>query len=389
MKEKDWFMMFPEDYNWSVAAIIAISSSSWGGGEIGEIYKVCASLKGRVGDNSAWFSEWNKMGERIASLAEKAESEGHFQTASAAFLRASHYIQLGERYLQPRTPESQKAYARSVTFFKKGLPHVPFLSIEPVEVPFEGGKSLPAYFIKREGSTEVKWPTVVFFDGLDVTKEMIFVYAGTPELAKRGMACLLIDGPGNGESIRFRGIPLRHDYEVAGSAAVDYLESRGDVDESRLGVMGISLGGYYASRCAAFERRFKASVAWGGIYDYHAIWKRRIEVECRDTNSMPAEHLFWILGVKNVEEALTKLEKFTLKGVANKIKCSFLITHGEEDAQIPMDDARKLFEEASSSNKTLRVFTREEGGAQHVMMDNRTIAIAYIGDWLADRLVRQ
>jgi dipeptidyl aminopeptidase/acylaminoacyl peptidase len=264
--------------------------------------------------------------------------------------------------------------------------HIPFLSIEPVEVPFEGGKSLPAYFIRKEGSTRVKWPTVVFFDGLDVTKEMIFVYAGTPELVKRGMACLLIDGPGNGESIRFGGIPLRYDYEVAGSAAVDYLESRGDVDKNRVGVMGISLGGYYASRCGAFEKRFKASVAWGAIYDYHATWKKRIEVGFKDTNSMPAEHLFWILGVKSVEEALTKLEKFTLKGVANKIKCSFLVTHGEADAQIPIDDAHKLFNEAGSSDKTLKVFTKEEGGAQHVHMDNRTIAISYIGDWLADRL---
>jgi dipeptidyl aminopeptidase/acylaminoacyl peptidase len=224
---------------------------------------------------------------------------------------------------------------------------------------------------------------------LDVTKEMIFLYAGTPELVKRGMACLLVDGPGNGESIRFRGIPLRYDYDVAGSAAVDYLETRKDVDKDRLGVMGISLGGYYASRCAAFEKRFKACVAWGAIYDYHATWKRRIEMGVTKTLSVPPEHINWVFGVENFDEALKKLEKFTLKGVASKIERSFLITHGEADVQISMDDARKLYDEAGSKDKTLKVFTKEEGGATHCMMDNRTIGIAYIGDWLADRLIRK
>ena len=81
------------------------------------------------------------------------------------------------------------------------------------------------------------------------------------------MACLIVDGPGNGESIRFRGMTARYDSNVAGSAAVDYLEKREDVDKDRIAVMGVSLGGYFAPRCAAFEKRFKACVAWGAIYD--------------------------------------------------------------------------------------------------------------------------
>lgn len=385
MAEQDWFMMFPENYTWSSAVVSTISCSSWGGGEIGEIYRVCAALKGRVGDNAAWFSEWREMGERVASLGEEAESRGHLRTASAAFMRAAHYIQVGERFLHPRTQESQEAYARSVALFKRGAQHAPYLSIEPVEVPFEGGKSLPAYFIKRESQASVSWPTVVFFDGLDITKEMQF-FRGTPELMKRGMACLVLDGPGNGESIRFRGMPLRYDYDVAGSAAVDYLETREDVDKDRIAVMGISLGGYYAPRCAAFEKRFKACVGWGGIYDYHATWKRRIEKGFQTALSVPGEHINWVLGVETFDEALKKLETFTLKGVAGKIECPFLLTHGEADAQISMDDAQKLFEEVGSKDKTLKVFTREEGGAEHCQRDNQTIGIAYIGDWLAERL---
>lgn len=64
MAEKDWFMMFPEHYTWSAAVVSAIGSSRWGGGEVGEVFKVCAALKGRVGEGQTWFSEWNRMGEK-------------------------------------------------------------------------------------------------------------------------------------------------------------------------------------------------------------------------------------------------------------------------------------------------------------------------------------
>ncbi|MFH1639795.1 MAG: alpha/beta fold hydrolase [Chloroflexota bacterium] len=378
------FMMFLGNYTWSAAVRSAIASSIGGGGELGEIYRVCAALKEKSGDNGAWFVAWHKMGERVALLAEQAKEKGHLQTAAAANMRAAHYIQIGERLRQPRTSETQQAYARSIELFKKGLADVPFLSIEPVEVPFEGGKSLPAYFVKKREMPAVKWPTVVFFDGLDITKEI--QYFRVPELVKRGLACLVIDIPGNGESIRFRGMAARHDSDVAGSAAVDYLETRADVDKDRIAIMGVSLGGYTAPRAAAFEKRFKACVAWGAQYDYHAVWKSRVAAAFKTSLSVPGEHIIWFLGVNTIEEALKKLEPFTLEEVAGKIACPFLLTHGEADAQIPMDVARKLFEEVGSNDKTFKVFTREEGGAEHCQGDNLTIGIAYIADWLADKL---
>ena len=129
------------------------------------------------------------MAGKVVKQGEEAERTGRRQTA-AAFMRAANYIQTGERLMQPRTAESHEAYARSVELFKRGLPHVPYLSIEPVEVPFEGGKSLPGYFVKNESPSSVRWPTVVLFDGLDIPKEMQY-FRGTLELMKRGMACLL------------------------------------------------------------------------------------------------------------------------------------------------------------------------------------------------------
>ena len=380
------FMMFPENYTWSSSVRSTIGGFAWGGGDMGEVYKVCKALQGKAGDNAAWFTEWKKMGERVAILADQAKEKGNVQTASAAFMRAANYIQIGERLRQPRTTETQQAYARAVELFKKGTPDVSFLSIEPVEVPFEGGKSLPAYFVKRRDAG-VKWPTIVFFDGLDITKELQY-FRGVPEFAKRGLACLIIDAPGNGEAIRFRGMPARHDSEVAGGAAIDYLEKRADVNKDRIGVVGISLGGYFAPRAAAFEKRFKACVAWGAQYDYHAVWKSRIDAAFKTSLSVPGEHITWFMGVDTLDQALKRLEPFTLEGVAQKIECPFLLAHGEADAQISMDIARKQFAAVGSKDKTFKVFTREEGGSEHTMGDNMTIGMAYISDWFVEKLVR-
>jgi dipeptidyl aminopeptidase/acylaminoacyl peptidase len=228
---------------------------------------------------------------------------------------------------------------------------------------------------------------VVFFDGLDVTKELQYG-RGVEDLVKRGLSCLVMDGPGTGEAIRFRNYYLRHDYEVAGSACVNFLEGRADVDAKRIGVMAISLGGYYAPRCASMEPRFAACVAWGAIWDYYTTWKRRIDASFKASMSVPGHHITWILGVDSVDEALRRLEPFRLDGVVQKMRCPLLITHGADDEQVPLADAQALHKAAGSPDKTLRVFTAEEGGAQHCQRDYLSLGAATMFDWLEDKLVR-
>jgi dipeptidyl aminopeptidase/acylaminoacyl peptidase len=150
--------------------------------------------------------------------------------------------------------------------------------------------------------------------------------------------------------------------------------------------MGISLGGYYAPRIAAFEKRYKACVAWGAIYDMNALWKRRLERAYRTASSVPVEHFTWFFNVDSLEEVLKKTEPFTMKEVARNIACPVLITHGEADAQVPLEEAHKLFAAVGSKDKTLKIFTREEGGSEHCQGDNLTLGITYIGDWLSEKL---
>ena len=382
-KDELAFTYFPANYRWSHGLLLALSGAAWGGGEIGEINRVGLKLRERMGDDRAWFEEWARMAEAVETEGRKRANEGKDVSAAAYLLRAAHYYHVGERFLQPKT-DGLAAYRRGVECFREAAGKMRRPRIEHVEVPYEG-TSLPAVFVHPEG-TSGPAPALIFFDGFDVTKEIQY-FKGVPDLVARGIGCLIVDGPGNGEAIRFRKLPLHHETERYASAAYDYLAGRRDVDPARIGVMAISLGGYYAPRAAAFEPRFAACIAWGAQWDYHAVWKERLDRIARGESpslSVPWQHLLWIFDVKTKEEALERLEGFRLDGVVQKIRCPFLLMHGEGDAQIPLATAQKCFDAVGSPRKTFKVFTREEGGYHHCQLDNVSIGTAYMWDWLED-----
>jgi dienelactone hydrolase len=382
------FMYFPDHYRWSHGMLHLLGSARWGGAELDEVHRTGLRLRDRLGDDQAWFAEWTRTAESAERAGRDRAERGRRASAAAYLFRAAHYYHIGERFLQPKTAEGLAAYRRGVACFREAASLVHRPRIESVEVPYEG-TTLPALLVHAEalaGSAAAVGPAVVFFDGFDVTKEIQY-FKGIPDLAARGIACLIVDGPGNGEAIRFRGLPLHHETERYATAAYEYLARREEIDASRIGVMAISLGGYYAPRAAAFEPRFAACIAWGAQWDYHAVWSQRLERLARGevlALSVPWEHLLWIFGARTPEEALRRLEGFRLDGVAQKITCPFLLLHGDGDSQIPVATARRCFDAVGSARKTFKVFTRDEGGYHHCQVDNTSIATAYMWDWLEE-----
>lgn len=386
-KPANYFMYYPDNYRWSAETLVIISTAPYGGSEIAEVDRVGRRLKGKVGDDEAWFEAWCDEAAILKKRAESAASAGHRLTAASNYLRASFYMQAADHFRQPKDERALAVYKESLACFRKYAEHTDRPKIEVVELPFAGG-SFPAYFVDAENSGEAKRPCIVRFGGFDTQKEIQYL-RGTTDLTRRGYSVLLVDGPGQGESIRYRGHHMRHDFEVAGSAALDYLEKRSDVDMNRVGIVAMSLGGYYAPRCAAMDSRYKACVAWGAIWDYYETWVKRIERLKQAALPVPAEHLLWACGVETYEEALPKLDGFRLEGVAQKVKCPFLLLHGEQDAQVGMADAQKLFDSIGSKDKTMRIFTAEEGGAQHCQRDYLTLAVDVLCDWLDDRFAKR
>ncbi len=383
-----YFMWFPKSYRWSSALLNIISTAPFGGADISEVYQIRRMLESSdQEDDEAWFKACNTVAQKVEKHAEGFHNEGFMSPSAAMYLRASNYYQMAERF---RTPKDEKA----INSFKKGVDcfhkFIKFGTedIEIVEIPYEG-KSLPGYFVPASGNnTKEPSPCVIYFDGLDITKEIQYLRGGISDLIKRGISVLIVDGPGTGEAIRLRGHHLRYDFDVAGSACIDWLEKRKDVNPNKIGIVAISLGGYYAPRCASLDHRFAACIAWGAIWDYYATWKKRIDNSFQTSLSVPGHHIKWILGVDTLEEALNTLEDFRLDGVVQNMKCPFLIVHGEDDEQVPLKDAEKLFAASGSEDKTLRVFSAEEGGAQHCQRDYLTLGIYTMWNWFEEKLIR-
>lgn len=383
------YLYFPDHYRWSMGLLLCLGGAPWGGAEIDEVNRVGTALKDKVGDDAAWFEEWTRMGEHVEARGREALARGKTVTAASCLFRASHYYQTGERFQNPKTPRSQEIYARSVAAFREAAALSRGPRIESVEVPYEGA-SLPALLVHPdpEVAGDKPAPAMVFFDGFDVTKELQYFF-GVADLAAQGVGCLIVDGPGNGESVRFRNLPLIAETERYGTAAYEYLAGREEFDPERIGVMAISLGGYYAPRAASLEPRYACCLAWGAQWDYHETWAKRFEALDAGkvvSLSVPPEHLMWVMGTQTRAEAMAKLEGFRLDGIVQKMRCPFLLMHGAGDQQITLDIAQKCFDAVGSNEKTLRVFTPEEGGHHHCQVDNLTLGTHAMWDWVTDVL---
>ncbi len=377
--EGNWPVTFPGNLRWSNATQIVKGMVGYGAAAMAEVDLIVQRLKARAGETDldrVWMQEWSKEADRVAKIGDEADAAGNTITAGNQYMRAGNYYYSAERFIPPGE-EKLAIYRKALRCYQGAMARL-YPDIERVEVPYEG-QSLPAWFVKGRGLG--KRPTVVLFDGMDNAKEMSVIFAGL-DFAKRGINTLAIDGPGQSEPLRLRNIPTRHDYEAAGIPAYDYVASRPDVDPKRVAVMGYSFGGYHAPRICAFDKRYAACVCFGAmhwnIYDFvvgHA------PTDPRKTSASTFQFR-WVVGAPDNATALEWSKKFTLEGVADKVECPILILHGENDRVVPLAEARKLYERVGSKNKTLKIFTEAEGGAEHCQVDNRQLGVDFIGDWL-------
>jgi pimeloyl-ACP methyl ester carboxylesterase len=375
-----WIDHFPGNFMWSNATLVTKGMAPYGAVALGEIDEVCERLRLRQHEPHAWWEEWEALGARLERAAHAAEARANHRSAGDLFLRAGMYYFTAERFIVPG-PEKREMGRRAIDCQTRGILRR-YPNVERVEVPYDG-KTLPALFMKAPGAT-ARAPTMVAFDGLDNCKEMSVLFNGL-EFAARGWHTLAIDGPGQGESLRLRDIKTRPDYEVAGTAAYQYVAARSEVDPKRVAVMGYSFGGYYAPRIVAFEKRYCACVAFGAMHWNMEQWVDGIRRAVRTDAKTSAQSHFqvpWAFGAKDLDQAVEMAKAFSLAGVAGRIECPLLVVHGENDRIVPLESARKLHEAAGSKRKHLKIFTAAEGAAEHCQVDNRPLGVNTIADWL-------
>jgi dipeptidyl aminopeptidase/acylaminoacyl peptidase len=311
-----------------------------------------------------WCAAWSKRAAMHEDLGKDSLEKGFKLTAGEHFVRAAIYYHFAKFVFVQDVKQMRAAHMKAVETYSAALAFMRPPG-ERIEIPFEG-KTLKGILRKPNSS---KPPVVVMAPGLDSTKEELHAYE-EPFLA-RGMAVLAIDGPGQGEAEY--DIPICGDYERAGTAAVDWIETRADLDSKRLAIWGVSLGGYYAPRAAAYEKRFKACVALSGPFDWAEIW---------DTLPALTKDTFRVRSHSGDEkQAREKAGQLTLRDAAKEIACPLFVVAGRQDRLVPASHAERLAKSVSGPVELLMV---EDGGHN---ANNRPYRYrSRSADWLAGQL---
>jgi dipeptidyl aminopeptidase/acylaminoacyl peptidase len=312
-----------------------------------------------------WCSAWSACGAMHEQMAEQAEAAGHYTSAGEHYFRAAIAYHFG-KYLFVRWPDQLRAaHEHVVRDYQRGLPYFAFPG-EHVAIPYENGATM--YGVLRKPWHTPKPPVVILVPGLDSVKEELHIYGN--DFLRRGMAVLAIDGPGQGE-MEF-AYPLRYDYEVPIKHAIDYLETRPDVDASRVGLMGVSLGGYYVVRAAVFEPRVRATIENCGPYN---------QAHFRNRPQISTETMVHRIKAANVEDAYNKAQSLNLEGVVNKITTPLLVIQGRHDRLVPATQGERIAAEAGS-HATLWLF--EDGN--HVCNNIPYKHRPQQADWMREKL---
>jgi len=377
------FEYFRDNYPWSMAVVTSLDM----GGIMSEIDDACGPLRDLAPGEpeqaiAAWVERWAALAARVRSAAEADERAGHAVSAREKSLRSALYLLVAERQASPGDPRKLGLYREALDAFRLG---VAGSAVEFVDVPYEGG-TLPALFVPAHEDGPA--PCIVHLNGLDTMKEMAYLRMANA-YASRGIACLLLDQPGSGGALRLNGLPAVVEVERPVGACVDYLQARGDVDPSRIGVQGVSMGGYSAPRAAAFEPRLACCAVLGAFYDFLEV-SRMAAQRGRDyanaVSDMPGQ-LMWVSGTSTVGEAVQFFSKFTLAQVAERITCPLLVVHGGRDRQIPPDHGQKTYDAAkNAARRDLVLIDDENGGVEHCSNDNLPRGRAILCDWVADVL---
>ena len=166
---------------------------------------------------------------------------------------------------------------------------------------------------------------------------------------------------------------------------VDWLERQPEIDASRLGLGGISLGGYYAPRAVANEPRLACGFVWGANHDWGAVQEARRRNEGERPVPHYWKHVCWVWGAPDLDAFMALCPRINLDGEVEKIRVPFLVTHGANDRQIPLNYAHRTYEQlVNSPRRELKVFTEREGGVEHVGADNMSFGRDFIADWVAE-----
>lgn len=338
-----------------------------------------AEAASRIGGLSDWKAE-------MVRQAEKALAEDRL-------MNAAFYVRAAEFFTHPTDPDKERLYDRFLhLFYERLMVDEPF---ERYQIPYENG-ALPA--LRLPGQGEPRRGTIVMHGGFDSFMEELYSMAAF--FAAQGHEVILFEGPGQGGALKKHGLPLTYQWEKPARAVLDFFELQ-DVTW-----LGVSMGGWFCFRAAAFEPRIRRVIASSIAYDYMKIPPPAVEKFARwlmqrpflmNTLSavkmrfMPQEkwgidNLMYITHTDTVMEASQRLLEFNAENQQpHRVTQDVLILTGAEDHFVPLKMHHLQVAALTNARSiTERIFTRAEQGHNHCQVGNLGLALRVMGEWITE-----
>jgi pimeloyl-ACP methyl ester carboxylesterase len=319
---------------------------------------------GRIERWEDWLSAWSAVADEHLALAREAEAAGRGRSAGEAYLHAALCLHFGKFVWVLDAAAHRDATERAIDALYRAHGHLD-PSAERIEARLDG--AILAGNLRRPDGVAHP-PLVLLIPGLDSTKEEFFHHEDG--FLVRGMATLSMDGPGQGET--GFSLPIRPDYEVAVSAVLDALAGRDDLDLDRVGAVGVSLGGYYAPRAAAFEPRLRAVAGISGPYEFGEQWDA--------LPPLTREAFIVKSGARDEREGRERAHALSLRGVASRVTQPALYVTGGLDRIVPWQQTERAARE--TPNGTFVLFEQGSHVCSNIPYRYRPL----VADWMAERL---
>jgi len=373
-----------------------------GGADLGEVLTAAGQVKDY--DKESWHTAWTAMARKVRAAADEYAAAGHAQSAMQAYFRATTYFRASSIYLYGSDPRGLTAWQDGRDTFLKAAA----LSegrIRHVRIPYEK-TTLPGYLVTPEGPRK-KRPLLIIQTGLDGTAEdLYFIMAA--QAVKRGYACLIFEGPGQGEMIIKQTVPFRHDWEKALTPVVDFAQTLPDVDARRMALIGYSMGGYLAPRALAFEKRINWGIADGGVFSVFEGTMTKFPEAVRKGLADPAQtakvdalayeemkkhpelgqfinQMLWTFQAASPVDLFRKLQRFSSAESIEKITAEMLVVNSSADQVAGSNAQAKQFFNALKTKKTYMEFDASQGTQLHCQLGAPLASTERILNWLDER----
>lgn len=377
-----------------------LGATRYGGASVGECLAMARRIKDA--DPESWVSEFTAAGQRQKLDADARLKRGHGTSARDQYLVASNHYRAAEYYCIASDPRHALLGLESRACFLAAM-RAGGIACEAFSLALDD-IALPAYYFRNPAARGKRAKTLLIISGYDGTLEETWLAYGRAAM-ERGYHLMLFTGPGQMDTLRlYPGIQFIPEFERIGRVAFDHVLARADVDPDRVALMGISFGGYFATRIATHEPRVRALIANSPIIDLHAYMASfagfdpaelpdsediaLADIDKIPPGAIPAQtvammhNLMLRVGGGSLKRTYQRLRDFRVApDKLQAITCPSLALVGEGEGKEPLAQSERFCQSITGQVRQ-HIFTREEGADGHCQAINLAYSAAVSMDWL-------